>query len=118
MQNGQIIDCDGHFVEPRDLWERYIDSGLHAKAPQLVADRNGDTQLRLKAGSIRSQRTTARAFLGCRTRGSAAAATAGSIPNRRSRRRPGSPRWIARASILPCRFRRSACTRSMHATPS
>ena len=48
MQNGQIIDCDGHLVEPHDLWERYIDSGLHAKAPRLVADRNGDTRIALE----------------------------------------------------------------------
>ena len=48
MQNGQIIDCDGHLVEPHDLWERYIDGGLRAKAPRLVADRKGDTRIALE----------------------------------------------------------------------
>jgi hypothetical protein len=35
-------------VEPPDLWERYIDGGLRAKAPRLVADRNGDTRIALE----------------------------------------------------------------------
>ena len=48
MQNGQIIDCDGHLVEPPDLWERYIDGGLRAKAPRLVTDHNGDTRIALE----------------------------------------------------------------------
>jgi hypothetical protein len=48
MQQDQIIDCDGHLVEPPDLWERYIEDGLRAKAPRLVADRNGDTRIALE----------------------------------------------------------------------
>ena len=36
MENSHIVDCDGHLVEPPDLWERYLDGGPRAKAPRLV----------------------------------------------------------------------------------
>jgi hypothetical protein len=48
MQQGQIIDCDGHLVEPPDLWERYLEGELRARAPQLVVDRNGGTRIALE----------------------------------------------------------------------
>ena len=48
MQQDQIIDCDGHLVEPPDLWQRYLEGGLRAKAPRLVADRNGGTRIALE----------------------------------------------------------------------
>ena len=48
MQQDQIIDCDGHLVEPPDLWQHYLEGGLRAKAPRLVADRNGGTRIALE----------------------------------------------------------------------
>jgi len=48
MQQDQIIDCDGHLVEPPDLWQRYLEGELSAKAPRLVADRSGGTRIALE----------------------------------------------------------------------
>jgi len=39
MKRDSIIDCDGHLLEPHDLWERYLPGALRAKAPRLVKDR-------------------------------------------------------------------------------
>jgi uncharacterized protein len=47
MQNSHIVDCDGHLVEPPDLWERYLDGGLRAKAPRLVIA-NGDIRIAME----------------------------------------------------------------------
>jgi uncharacterized protein len=47
MQNSRIVDCDGHLVEPPDLWEHYLDGGLRAKAPRLaIAD--GDIRIAME----------------------------------------------------------------------
>jgi hypothetical protein len=47
MQNGRIVDCDGHLVEPPDLWERYLEGGLRAKAPRLVIA-DGDIRIAME----------------------------------------------------------------------
>jgi predicted TIM-barrel fold metal-dependent hydrolase len=47
MQNSHIVDCDGHLVEPPDLWESYLDGGLRAKAPRLVIA-NGDIRIAME----------------------------------------------------------------------
>ena len=46
-QNG-IIDCDGHLLEPHDLWERHMEGALRAKAPRLVRDRHGDIRIEME----------------------------------------------------------------------
>jgi hypothetical protein len=48
VTNDRIIDCDGHLVEPPDLWERYIEGGLRTKAPRLVTANNGDIRIALE----------------------------------------------------------------------
>jgi carbon-monoxide dehydrogenase large subunit len=90
--------------------------GLPSVMNALVATVAAARGSPLKTGSIRSRRATARASPGCRPSGSGATKAAGSMPNRRSRRRPGSPQWIRRASTSPCRFRRSGSTRSTRAS--
>jgi hypothetical protein len=47
MQNSHIVDCDGHLVEPPDLWERYLDGGLRARAPRLVIA-DGDIRIAME----------------------------------------------------------------------
>ena len=66
MQNSHIVDCDGHLVEPPDLWERYLDGGLRAKAPRLVTP-TATSGSRWRAGSTRSRRATAKSFPGLPT---------------------------------------------------
>ncbi len=48
MKPHPIIDCDGHLVEPPDLWERYLEGNLKKKAPRLVKDRKGGTRILLE----------------------------------------------------------------------
>ena len=33
-----VIDADGHVLEPMDLWEKYIDPAFRARVPKLVID--------------------------------------------------------------------------------
>ena len=48
MKRESIIDCDGHLLEPHDLWERYIEGALRAKAPRLVKDRQGGVRIAME----------------------------------------------------------------------
>jgi hypothetical protein len=33
-----VIDADGHILEPRDLWAKYMDPKFRDRAPRLVTD--------------------------------------------------------------------------------
>jgi len=37
----RIIDCDQHVIEPPDLWERFLPSRFHDRAPKLAKDEDG-----------------------------------------------------------------------------
>ena len=36
-----VIDSDGHVLEPLNLWENYIDRGFRDRAPRLFLDEDG-----------------------------------------------------------------------------
>jgi predicted TIM-barrel fold metal-dependent hydrolase len=36
-----VIDADGHILEPPDLWQEYIDPAFRAQGPRIVIDDNG-----------------------------------------------------------------------------
>jgi predicted TIM-barrel fold metal-dependent hydrolase len=40
-----VIDADGHVLEPMDMWEKYIDPGFRDRAPKLVIDTDGKERL-------------------------------------------------------------------------
>jgi predicted TIM-barrel fold metal-dependent hydrolase len=40
-----VVDADGHILEPLDLWTTYIDPGFRDRAPRLVKRENGQEQL-------------------------------------------------------------------------
>src|SRR5207237_104995 len=40
-----VIDADGHILEPLDLWERYIDPEFRERRPRFVIDDNGKERL-------------------------------------------------------------------------
>src|ERR1700730_18765699 len=40
-----VVDADGHILEPLDLWTTYIDPGFRDRAPRLVKRDNGQEQL-------------------------------------------------------------------------
>jgi predicted TIM-barrel fold metal-dependent hydrolase len=41
----RIIDADGHVMEPRGMWERYIDPVFRDRAPRLVTGPGGHTRI-------------------------------------------------------------------------
>ena len=40
-----VIDADGHILEPLDLWDRYIDPDFRERRPRFVIDENGKERL-------------------------------------------------------------------------
>ncbi len=36
-----VIDADGHILEPLDLWDKYIDPEFRERRPRFVIDDNG-----------------------------------------------------------------------------
>jgi len=48
MRNCRIIDADGHFTEPRDMWPQYLDKRYRDMAPRHVKDSRG--RLRMVVG--------------------------------------------------------------------
>src|SRR3979411_278421 len=40
-----VVDADGHILEPLDLWDKYIDPMFHDRRPRFVIDENGKERL-------------------------------------------------------------------------
>jgi len=40
-----VIDADGHILEPLDLWDKYIDPAFRDRAPRIVKQENGKERL-------------------------------------------------------------------------
>ncbi len=42
-----VVDADGHILEPLNLWLDYIDPAYRERAPRLVTNANGKQQLQI-----------------------------------------------------------------------
>ena len=42
-----VIDSDGHILEPLNMWENYIDPAFRERAPRLFIDEDGKERLRI-----------------------------------------------------------------------
>ena len=42
-----VVDADGHILEPLNLWENYIDPAFRDRAPRLFIDDDGKERLRI-----------------------------------------------------------------------
>ena len=40
-----VVDADGHILEPLDLWDKYMDPAFRDRAPRLVKSENGKERL-------------------------------------------------------------------------
>ena len=40
-----VVDADGHILEPLSLWDEYIDPGFRERRPRFVIDENGKERL-------------------------------------------------------------------------
>src|SRR2546422_6340105 len=44
-RNYNVIDADGHILEPLDLWDKYIDPAYRDRAPRMIVDTDGKERL-------------------------------------------------------------------------
>ena len=51
-----VIDADGHVLEPMDMWDKYIDPTFKARAPKLVIDTDGKERLLVEGQTLGSQK--------------------------------------------------------------
>ena len=47
-----VIDADGHILEPLDLWEKYIDPAFRDRAPRIVKGENGKERLVIEEQAV------------------------------------------------------------------
>src|SRR5262249_37259935 len=40
-----VIDADGHVLEPVDIWDKYMDPAYRERAPQMIVDTDGKERL-------------------------------------------------------------------------
>src|ERR1700674_4527358 len=40
-----VVDADGHILEPLDLWDKYMDPAFRDRAPRLIKAENGKERL-------------------------------------------------------------------------
>ena len=55
-----VIDADGHILEPLDLWDKYMDPQYRDRAPRLVVDpKTGKEKLDVEASCSAASRAWA-----------------------------------------------------------
>src|SRR5262252_10243611 len=47
-----VIDADGHILEPLDLWDNYIDPAFRDRAPRIVKGENGKERLVIEEHAV------------------------------------------------------------------
>ena len=40
-----VIDADGHVLEPVDIWDKYMDPAYRDRAPRIIVDKDGKERL-------------------------------------------------------------------------
>jgi len=43
-----VVDADGHILEPLDLWDKYIDPAFRDRRPRFTIDENGKERLKIE----------------------------------------------------------------------
>src|SRR5262245_49376912 len=51
-----VIDADGHVLEPVDIWDKYIDPAFRERAPKIIVDTDGKERLRVGEQVLGSQK--------------------------------------------------------------
>ena len=47
-----VVDADGHILEPLDLWDRYMDPNFRDRAPRIVKGGNGKERLVIEEHTV------------------------------------------------------------------
>src|SRR6202795_4112018 len=62
-----VVDADGHILEPVDLWDKYMDPEFRERRPRFVIDENGKERLSVEGkllGNPRGSAASARSACG------------------------------------------------------
>jgi predicted TIM-barrel fold metal-dependent hydrolase len=51
-----VIDADGHVLEPLDIWEKYIDPAYRDRAPKMITDTDGRERLLIEGQILGSSK--------------------------------------------------------------
>jgi uncharacterized protein len=51
-----VIDADGHVLEPVDIWEKYIDPAYRDRAPRIIIDTDGKERLLVEGQVLGSKK--------------------------------------------------------------
>ena len=51
-RNYNVVDADGHVLEPPDMWLSYMESKYHYRAPRIVINEHGKETFQIKPGKI------------------------------------------------------------------
>ena len=51
-----VIDSDGHVLEPPDFWADYIDPAYRDRVPELIVDTDGKERLRIEGRVLGGQK--------------------------------------------------------------
>jgi hypothetical protein len=54
-----VVDADGHILEPLDLWDNYIDPEFRERRPRFVIDENGKDRLSVEGKLLGNPRGSA-----------------------------------------------------------
>src|ERR1700751_611337 len=52
-----VVDADGHILEPLDLWDKYIDPAFRDRAPRIVKGEHGKERLVVEEHQVGDSRT-------------------------------------------------------------
>ena len=50
-----VVDADGHVLEPVNLWDHYIDPAFRDRRPQRFIDSDGKDRLKIGRASCRER---------------------------------------------------------------
>src|SRR5215468_3585396 len=100
-----VIDCDGHILEPPDLWERYLEPKYRDRALRIRVGDDGFERLLIDGRPSTIARPGQLATLGGMARGST------------TRTRSASARWTARSPPTRCAACNQGRTRLISAEP-
>jgi len=51
-----VIDADGHILEPVDMFDKYMDPGFRERAPRMIVDTDGRERLLIEGKVLGSKK--------------------------------------------------------------
>jgi hypothetical protein len=109
-----VVDADGHILEPLDLWDKYIDPEFRERRPRFVIDENGKERLSVEGKLLGNPRGIGSlGSVGVR-QGIVKANTLKYAEGRKG----ASSTWMPTASMPPSSIPVSVCSRAPSRIPA